>query len=99
MSYYAVLDNEAETTGDVATNSGMKQFGDWVDDLEGKLTSLRHLVAYGWTGTLNELVTDLQDAIAQDPTNRDNVSIAKGMLKLLAERDDAQTFIITDGCI
>ncbi len=97
MSYEAILDSTPETAEQCATNSGMADFGRWVDDLSG-CEELKHLRHYGWSDDLDALHADLKDAI--DIGGYESaVSIAKGLLAMLERRGDAKVIVISDGCV
>ena len=98
MSYYAVLDDDAETSADVATVSGWCDFRRWVESIEGEYDQLRHLVEYGWSQELADLESQLAEAIKAGNPNADNGDVGQGLLKLVADRKNAQAIFVTDGC-
>ncbi len=96
MSYYAVLDNKKKSGGDVATNHGWVTFRRWIESLDAEMPQLRHLTAYGWSQQLSALAEDLAAALAERP-KADNAEVARGLLAMLQDRDDAEVIVITDG--
>ncbi len=96
MSYYAVLDNKKKSGGDVATNHGWPTFRRWIESLDNEMPQLRHLTAYGWSQELPALADDLAAARAERP-DADNAEVARGLLAMLQDRDDAEVIVITDG--
>lgn len=96
MSYYAVLDNEANSGGDVATNNGWAMFVGWVEDLEGELPALKQLCDDGYCDDLDGLESDLTTALDQQP-DESSKSIGVGLLEMLKNKADAEVIVVTDG--
>lgn len=95
MSYYAEIDDERKTGGDVATTKGWKDFADTIQAQEG-LNELKNLVVDGWSDELDELASDLKESLAL--LSDSDESIAAGLLAILAKRDDeSAVIVISDG--
>lgn len=94
MSYYAALDGR--DVGDVATNSGMHDFSEWVTELEGA-EALRYLTEYGESEDLEALETELAAALESADPTPDQRSIGEGLLAILRNRGNATVLIISDG--
>lgn len=96
MSYYAALDDKF--TADFASNTGMADFGAWVDSLDADTyPELVHLREYGWDRDLPDLQTQLPAAVKEHPPEESAASVADGLAKILASRGDAEVLTISDG--
>lgn len=93
MSMYADFGSGAPT--EVSSNQGWSQFGDWVGGLDvDDFGEVVHLWEYGWSQEIETLTQQLTSAIAEQSPDDDVVSVAQGLLELLAGED---VVVITDG--
>jgi hypothetical protein len=92
------LSIEGRAVGDVATNTGWRDFGEWVAELEGA-DDLRHLTEYGWyEGDLQLIEDQLAESLESAEPTPDQKSVGDGILTFVQDREPSATVIVvSDG--
>lgn len=93
MSYFATIDGVPAE--DVATNSGWRDFCEWVRGFPAK--ELNHLADYGWSDNWSLLKRELSFALERGHPTADQSSIGTGLLDVLANHKSGDVLVVSDG--
>lgn len=101
MSLYATIiigedPSDERDGGDVATNSGWYDFGEWIATLDG-IDELRNLAHHGWSDDGLQLLADIDGAIEGGNPTPDQRSIASGLRRIAAGMQPGSVVTISDG--
>ena len=91
MSYEATIDERS--AGQVATNKGWRDFGRWVETLEGA-DELRHLTEYGWSNDMDTLEDELTTALHEVTPDEEVSATGHGILQILDTREPTEEVIV-----
>lgn len=96
MSQY--ISTEREELQQVASNLGWSEFCEWVDTLDLEdYPALHHLRQHGFDNDPDELLGDVEDAIAEGSPSDDIRSVAQGIADFLHEHQDAGIILVSNG--
>lgn len=97
MSLYGTVTTNSgdNSAGDVASNSGWLDFGNFVAALND-VDELQNLTEFGWSDDGSQLADDLRKAIEQS-SDVDQTDIANGLLAIANNMTDGDVLTVSDG--
>ncbi len=96
MSYEATLDTDK--TIQIASNTGWFNASDWMEDLGDEYPEIAHLVEHGWNEPASDVADELEDALANDPPDDDDVAkTVQGLIEFARSGEHDATLVISNG--